>query len=89
MKDQDILSRAFDFYLENQDSFVLEYNGKHIVLVETVEGFEVAGSYDEGHVAVLETKKNYPLGTFLVQKVSPGTADYTMSLPARMRLTYY
>jgi hypothetical protein len=88
MEEQNVLSRAFNYYLENQPSFVSDYNGKYIVLVESGNGFIVAGSYDARHDAVSEAQKSRPLGTFLVQRVSPGATEYTMSLPARMRLTH-
>ena len=81
-----VLDRAFTYYLENQDSFVSQYDGKYIVLVESDNGFIVYGSYDERRDAVVEPQESHPLGTFLVQKVSPGASDYTLVFPTRMRL---
>ena len=84
----EMLERAFRHYLEHQDSFVSMYDGKYVVLVESNGEFEVSGSYDKRQEAIAATQKLRPLGTFLVQKVSPGPSDYTMSLPARMRLSH-
>ncbi len=67
------LKRAFEFYLANQDAMVERYDGRFIV----IKNDEVIGAYDSDLEAVKETKKVHPLGTFLVQKVSVGEADYT------------
>ena len=67
------LKRAFEFYLANQDAMVRRYDGRFIV----IKNDEVIGAYDSDLEAVTETKKAHPLGTFLVQKVSPGDSDYT------------
>ena len=67
------LKRAFEFYLANQDAMVEQYNGRFIVIKDD----EVIAVYDSDLEAVTEAKKVHALGTFLVQKVSPGEADYT------------
>ena len=64
---------AFEFYLANQDAMVVQYNGRFIVIKDD----EVVGAYDSDLEAVTKTKKVHSLGTFLVQKVSAGEADYT------------
>lgn len=38
-------------------------------------------------VAVSETKKAHELGTFLVQKVAPGTEAYTQTFHSRVAFT--
>ncbi len=68
-----ILLDEFTYYLDHQDEMVAQYDGKFIV----IKGEEVVGAYDSDLEAVVETKKVHPMGTFLVQKVSPGDADYT------------
>ena len=67
------LKKAFEFYLANQDAMVEQYNGRFIVIKDD----EVVGAYDSDLEAVTKTKKVHSLGTFLVQKVSAGEADYT------------
>ena len=74
------LKRAFDFYLANQASMVERYNGKFIVIRDD----EVLGAYDSDLEAVSETQKVHLLGTFLVQKVSEGEADYTATFHSRV-----
>ena len=73
------LFREFDFYLANQDAMVEQYNGRVIVIKDCA----VLGAYDSAIEAVLETQKQHELGTFLVQRVSPGTEAYTVRFPTR------
>lgn len=68
-----ILLDEFTYYLDHQDEMVAQYDGKVIAL----KAHEVIGVYDNESEAVTETQKHHPLGTFLVQKVSAGEADYT------------
>ena len=74
--------KDFAYYLAHQDELVESYNGKYIVLKHS----EVIGAYDSDIEAVTETQKEHPLGTFLVQKVSPGNQDYTATFHSRARL---
>ena len=71
---QPSLKREFDYYLSNQDRLVAEYDGKCIVIKEQ----QIIGAYDDYRQAVVETiKQGHEVGTFLTQRVSPGSADYT------------
>lgn len=66
-----IISDEFQYYLAHQDEFVEKYDGKTIVL----KNHEVVGVYDsvaEAYQGALET---HQLGTFILQKVSPGNQD--------------
>ena len=74
------LEKEFQFYLDHQDEMVKEYDGKFIV----IKGAEVLGAYDDELMAIAETKKSHELGTFLVQKVSKGTSDYTQTFHSRV-----
>ena len=77
------LFREFDYYLANQDAMVEQYNGRVIVIKDCV----VLGVYDTSIEAVMETQKLHELGTFLVQRVSPGTEAYTVKFhPRHLRL---
>ena len=67
------LKRAFESYLANQDAMVEQHDGRFIVIKDD----EVIGACVSDLEAVKETKKAHPLGSFLVQKVSAGQADYT------------
>lgn len=76
----DALTVEFEFYLANQDEMVDKYDGKFIV----IKGQKVLGEYDSELAAVTETKKVHELGTFLIQKVSTGDAEYSMSFHSRV-----
>jgi len=76
----DRLKAEFEFYLAHQDEMVEKYDGKYIVIKDG----RVLGSYNDELTAVRETQKSYELGTFLVQKVSPGTEDYTQTFHSRV-----
>lgn len=74
------LKPEFDYYLAHQEELVKQYNGKYVVIRDQ----KVLGAYDDQTTAITETEKQYPLGTFLVQKVSPGTDAYTQTFYSRV-----
>lgn len=76
-----ILEEEFDYYIENQDEIVKLYNGRVVV----VKGMKIIGDYDSEAEAVSETAKAYEIGTFLVQRCSPGSTDYTAVFNSRVR----
>lgn len=74
------LKNEFDFYLAHQTDLVKQYNGRFVV----IKGGKVLGAYDDAAVAITETQKTHALGTFLVQKVEPGTTAYTQTFHSRV-----
>lgn len=74
------LEAEFEFYLKNQTDFVEKYNGKVIVLKDQ----KVLGVFDDETEAIKETQKTHELGTFLVQKVEPGSKSYTQTFHSRV-----
>jgi hypothetical protein len=74
------LQREFEFYLSHQDQMVEKYDGKYIV----IKNEDVLGAYDDELTAVTQTKKHHELGTFLVQKVSRGAAEYSQTYHSRV-----
>lgn len=74
------LDKEFRYYIEHQDEMVEKYNGKIIVIKDGV----VLGAFDDELAAVTETKISQELGTFLVQKVSPGDAAYSQTFHSRV-----
>ncbi len=74
------LKREFEYYLAHQPELVEKYNGRFIVIKDQT----VIGDYDDQIAAVRETSKKHKLGTFLVQKVSPGNLDYTQTFHSRV-----
>lgn len=77
------LIKAFQYYLDHQKKLVKKYNGKFIVIKDG----EVLGSYDDELEAVEKTSKDYEIGTFLVQFVSPGDSAYTQNFYSRVALS--
>ena len=76
----DELDKQFKFYLENQDTFVEQYDGKVIAL----KNEEVLGAYENELDAVNVTLRRHELGTFLIQRVSPGDEAYTATFHSRV-----
>lgn len=74
------LQSEFEFYLGHQSDLVKKYSGKFIVII----GQEVIGAWDSQPEAILEATKTHKLGTFLVQKVEPGTEGYTRVFHSRV-----
>ena len=74
------LKKEFEFYLANQAELVKQYNGRFVVIKDC----KVIGDYDSQSTAIAETQKMHDLGTFLVQKVEPGTAAYTQTFHSRV-----
>lgn len=74
------LRDAFRYYISHQDEMVKKYNGKFIVIKDN----EVLGAYDDELTAISETQKQHSLGTFLIQKVSPGDSEYSQTFHSRV-----
>ena len=74
------LKPEFEFYLENQEDLVKNHDGKFVV----IKNKKVIGVYDDQATAVSETQKAHELGTFLVQKVEPGTDAHTQTFHSRV-----
>jgi hypothetical protein len=74
------LHKEFEYYLAHQDELVAKYNGKYVV----IKGQQVIGAYDDIREAVDTTAKTQQMGTFLVQKCTPGDNDYTRSFRSRV-----
>ena len=76
-----MLEKEFQYYLQHQEEFVQKYNNRYIVIV----GQKIIGDYDSFAVAVVESKKQYQQGTFLVQRCSEGNKDYSFTYHSRVR----
>ena len=75
-----MLEKEFEYYQQNQKKFVEKYNGRFIV----IHGESVIGDYGSELEAYNESKKKYEVGTFLIQRVSPGTDNYSQSYHSRV-----
>jgi hypothetical protein len=74
------LKKEFQYYLDHQDELVSQYNGKVVVIKDQA----VIGVFDSELLAVQETTKKHPLGTFLVQRCLPGKDSVTQVFHSRV-----
>ncbi len=72
-------TELFQWYLKNQNDLVSKYNGKFLVIAD----LSVGGAFDDEDEAIAYAFKTYGLGNFIVQKCSPGNADYTQMYHSR------
>ena len=72
---EDLLAKEFQFYLDNQEQLVKQYDGRVIVIKEG----QVLGDYDSDATAISVTRKSHEMGMFLVQRVSAGNEAYTQT----------
>lgn len=63
----------FEYYLQNQDKLVKEYNGKYLIITKT----GVAGAYDTEAAGYYAGKEMFGLGEFIVQLCTPGNEAYS------------
>jgi len=76
----DSLKNELQYYIDNQNELVSQYQGKFIVIKKQT----VVGSYDNELEAYNESVKLYELGTFLIQEVQPGNENYTQTFRSRV-----
>lgn len=63
----------FDYFLSIYDDLFKKYGEKYFV----IKNKQIIGVYDKREVAINETKKNHPIGTFIVQKCNGDESGYT------------
>ena len=68
-----MVRKLFQYYLDNQDTLVTQYNGKYLVITEN----GISGSYDREDTAYYAGKSEFGLGNFIVQLCSPGEEAYS------------
>ena len=76
----DMLETEFNYYTSHQDELVALYEGKFIAIV----GEEVKGAFDSELEAYEAMKKEYAVGTFLIQHCRPGEESYTQTFHSRV-----
>lgn len=74
------LDKEFHYFKEHQEELVRLYENKFIVIKDEV----VVGNYDSEIEAYEAAKKDYPVGTFLIQHCLPGRESYTQSFHSRV-----
>lgn len=77
-----MLEKEFKYYLKNQDELLKKFNGRFIV----IKGDKVLGDYSSEIEALSETRKSHEVGTFLIQKCTPGNNAYTETYHSRVVL---
>jgi len=71
-----MFKKELDFFIDNQDSLVNQYQGKVLVLKDQ----QVVGVYQTPLEAYLEAQKIYETGTFMIQPCEPGPQAYTVTI---------
>lgn len=74
-----MLEKEFEYYLRNQTELVKQYSGKHLVIKDE----KVQGAFDTLDEAYLFATENFDLGTFLLQKCTPGDDSYSQTFHSR------
>lgn len=69
------IKELFKWYLDHQDELVQKYNGRILVIKDN----EVKGDFDSEADAYLYAVKKYELGSFMIQKCTPGEDSYTQT----------
>lgn len=64
------------WFIENQARLISEYRGGYLA----IRGQEVVGVYSTPLDAYLETQKNFPPGTVMIQRCAPGPDAYTVTV---------
>lgn len=75
-----MLEKEFKYYLQHQADLLKSYNGKFLVIKDEA----IIGVYDSKLDAYNANKDKFELGTFLVQRCSPGNADYAQTFHSRV-----
>ncbi|MCD8014287.1 MAG: hypothetical protein LUG99_14130 [Lachnospiraceae bacterium] len=63
----------FDFFVDNYQKLYEEYGKTFLV----IKGKKIIGAYESEALAIEETMKDYPLGTFIVQECNGDESAYT------------
>jgi len=74
------LEKEFQYYIDHQADLLKKYSGKVLVIKDC----RVIGVYGSEIEAIEKTVSKYALGTFLVQKCSPGSESYTQTYHSRV-----
>lgn len=78
-----MFQEELNYFIQNQDALVQQHNGKVLVL----QGPRVIGVFDDLLHAYVETQKEHPLGTFMLQRCIPGPDAYTVTISQSLPLS--
>jgi hypothetical protein len=79
-RENKMLDKEFKYYTDNQEELVKNYNGKFLVIKDK----KIEGAYNSQLEAYTEAKKKFEVGTFLIQRCSSGSINYTHSFHSRV-----
>lgn len=74
------LQDEFDFYRANQADLLKRFEGKVVVIKDG----QIIGVFEDEATAIQIVQKDHKLGTFLVQRVTPGDSAYSQSFHSRV-----
>lgn len=77
------LQKQLEYFKSHQQELVKRYEGKFLVIKDQ----EVKGVYDTEIEAYTEAKKQFELGTFLIQHCLSGQESYTQTFHSRVALS--
>lgn len=71
----------FKWYRQHQNELLKKHNGR----VLAIKDGNVLGAYENELDAITETSKKFEVGTFIIQRCTPGTDAYTATFRTRVR----
>jgi len=74
------LNKQLEYFKLHQDELVKKHKGKFLV----IKNQEIKGVYDTEIEAYTNAKKDFELGTFLIQQCLPGEESYTQTFHSRV-----
>ena len=74
------LNKQLEYFKSHQEELVKKYEGKFLVIKDQ----KVNGVYDTEIEAYTNAKKDFELGTFLIQQCLPGQESYTQTFHSRV-----
>lgn len=75
-----MLQKLFQWYIDNQSELVKKYDGKVLVIKDD----SVVGVFNTDEEAYFDAIKKYEKGTYIIQKCSVGTNDYSQIFHSRV-----
>ena len=75
-----MLEEELQYFIDNQDELVKQYNGKYLIL----KGKNVLGAYPSLMEAYTFARKNYTPGTVMLQRCIPGEDAYTVTITSNV-----
>jgi len=71
-----VFDKELAFFIANQDALFREHGGKTLI----IRGEKVEGAYETLLEAYLTAKREFQVGTFMLQPCEPGPSAYTVSI---------